>query len=83
MEIETHARTGYSGRPGCQAAQAALGCLRLLLGCYRHRAVINYREGGYKMDACWSIVLISNLPFSLTRSRREYLKVVGILEMVE
>ena len=31
----------------------------------------------------WSIVIISNLPFSLTRSRGEYLRVVGILEMVE
>ena len=31
----------------------------------------------------WSVVIISNLPFSLTRSRGEYLRVVGILEMVE
>ena len=29
------------------------------------------------------VVIISNLPFSLTRSRGEYLRVVGILEMVE
>ena len=29
----------------------------------------------------WSVVIISNLPFSLTRG--EYLRVVGILEMVE
>ena len=29
----------------------------------------------------WSVVIISNLPFSLTRG--EYLGVVGILEMVE
>ena len=34
------------------------------------------------MDACWSVGIVSNLPFSLTRSRGEYL-VVGILEMVE
>ena len=31
----------------------------------------------------WSVVIISNLLFSLTRSRGEYLRVVGILEMVE
>ena len=31
----------------------------------------------------WLVVIISNLPFSLTRSRGEYLRVVGILEMVE
>ena len=31
----------------------------------------------------WSVVIISNLPFSLTMSRGEYLRVVGILEMVE
>ena len=31
----------------------------------------------------WSVVIISNLPFLLTRSRGEYLRVVGILEMVE
>ena len=31
----------------------------------------------------WSVVIISCLPFSLTRSRGEYLRVVGILEMVE
>ena len=31
----------------------------------------------------WSIVIISNLQFSLTRSRGEYLRVVGIVEMVE
>ena len=31
----------------------------------------------------WSVVIISNLPFSLTRRRGEYLRVVGILEMVE
>ena len=31
----------------------------------------------------WSVVIISNLPFSLTGSRGEYLRVVGILEMVE
>ena len=43
----------------------------------------SFREGGYKMDACWSVVIISNLPLSLTRSRGEYLRVVGILEMVE
>ena len=47
------------------------------------RAVIKYREGGYKMDACLSVVIISNLPFSRSRSRGEYLRVVGILEMVE
>ena len=35
------------------------------------------------MDACWSVGIISNLPFSLTRSRGQYLSVVGILEMVE
>ena len=35
------------------------------------------------MDACWLVVIISNLPFSLTRSRGEYLMVVGVLEMVE
>ena len=29
----------------------------------------------------WSVVIISNLPFSLTRSRRESLRVVGILGM--
>ena len=27
------------------------------------------------MDACWSVVIISNLPFSLPRSRGEYLRV--------
>ena len=47
------------------------------------RAVIKYREGSYKMDACWSVVIISNLSFSITGSRGEYLRVVGILEMVE
>ena len=31
----------------------------------------------------WSVVKISNLPLSLTRSRDEYLRVVGILELVE
>ena len=31
----------------------------------------------------WSVVIISKLSFSLTRSRGEYLRVVGILEMVE
>ena len=31
----------------------------------------------------WSVVIISNLPFSLTSSRGEYLRVVGIVEMVE
>ena len=31
----------------------------------------------------WSVVIISTLPFSLTGSRGEYLRVVGILEMVE
>ena len=31
----------------------------------------------------WSVVIISNLPFSLTRTRGEYLRVVSILEMVE
>ena len=31
----------------------------------------------------WSIVIISNLPFSLDRSRGEYLRVVGIQETVE
>ena len=31
----------------------------------------------------WSVVITSNLPFSLTWSRGEYLRVVGILEMVE
>ena len=31
----------------------------------------------------WSVVIISKLPFSLTRSRGEYLRVVGSLEMVE
>ena len=30
----------------------------------------------------WLVVIISNLSFSLTRSRGEYLRVVGILEMV-
>ena len=35
------------------------------------------------MDACWSVVIISNLPFSLTRSRGEYLSFFLILEMVE
>ena len=30
----------------------------------------------------WSVVIVSNLQFSLTRSRGEYLRVVGILEMV-
>ena len=49
----------------------------------RLRAVIKYREGAYKMDACCSVVIISKLPFSLTRSRGEYLRVVGVLEMVE
>ena len=31
----------------------------------------------------WLVVIISKLPFSLTRSRGNYLRVVGILEMVE
>ena len=31
----------------------------------------------------WSVVIILNLPFLQTRSRGEYLRVVGILEMVE
>ena len=31
----------------------------------------------------WSVVIISTLPFSLTGSRDEYLRVFGILEMVE
>ena len=31
----------------------------------------------------WLVVIISNLTLSLTRSRGEYLRVVGILEMVE
>ena len=31
----------------------------------------------------WLVVVISNLPFTLTRSRGVYLRVVGILEMVE
>ena len=31
----------------------------------------------------WLVVIISNLPFPLTRSRGEYLRVVGIIEMVE
>ena len=31
----------------------------------------------------WSVVIISNLPFSLTRSRGEYLRVVGIRERVK
>ena len=31
----------------------------------------------------WLVVIISKLPFSLTRSRGDYLRVVGILEMVE
>ena len=35
------------------------------------------------MDAFWLVVVISNLPFLLTRSRGEYLRVVQILEMVE
>ena len=35
------------------------------------------------MDECWSVVIISNLPFSITSSRGEYLRVVRILEMVE
>ena len=30
-----------------------------------------------------SVVIISTLPFSLTRSRGEYLRVVGILELFE
>ena len=29
------------------------------------------------------VVIISNLPFSLTRSRGKYLRIVGILETVE
>ena len=36
-----------------------------------------------KAASDWSVVIISNLPFSLTRSRGEYLRVVGITEMVE
>ena len=31
----------------------------------------------------WLVVIISNLPVSLTKSWDEYLRVVGILEMVE
>ena len=38
---------------------------------------------GYTMDACWLVVIISNLPFSPTWSRGEYLSVVRILEMVK
>ena len=50
--------------------QAATG---MLLGCYvyPHRGLINYREGACKMDAHFSVVIILNLPFSLTRSRAE------------
>ena len=36
-----------------------------------------------KAASDWSVVIISTLPFSVTRSRGEYLRVVGILEMVE
>ena len=31
----------------------------------------------------WAVVKISTLPFSVTRSRGGYLRVVGIIEMVE
>ena len=67
--------------PPIRAASGCLGPPQAASG--RLRAIIRYREGGYKMDACWSIVIISNLPFSLTKSRGEYLRVVGILEMVK
>ena len=36
-----------------------------------------------KAASDWLVVIISTLPFSVTRSRGEYLRVVGILEMVE
>ena len=45
-----------------------------------HKVVMSQRH--YK-SLHWSFVIISNLPFSLTRRRGEYLRVVGILEMVE
>ena len=42
-------------------------------------------SAGFNQNATsdWSVVIISTLPFSLTGSRGEYLRVVGILEMVE
>ena len=36
-----------------------------------------------KVATDWSVVIISTLPFSVTRSRGECLRVVGILEVVE
>ena len=76
MEEWSGTRSWYG--PAIRAAQAAYGP-----DSGGVRAIIKYREGGYKMDACWSVVIISNLTFSLTRSRGEYLRVVGILDMVE
>ena len=42
-------------------------------------------SAGFNRNATsdWSVVIISTLPFSLTGSRGEYFRVVGILEMVE
>ena len=43
------------------------------------------RSAGFHLMAVshWSVVIISTLPFSVTGSRGEYFRVVGILEMVE
>ena len=47
-----------------------------------HKVIMNMSQSHYEPLHCL-VVIISNLPFSLTRSRGEYLRVVGILEMVE
>ena len=50
-----------------------------------HKVVMSHHKvvmsQGHYEPLHWSVVIISNLPFSLTRSRGEYLR--GILEMVE
>ena len=42
-----------------------------------------FAEVGKLAASDWSVVIMSTLPFSLTWSRGECLRVVGILEMVE
>ena len=45
-----------------------------------HKVIMS--QSHYEPLHC-SVVIFSNLQFSLTRSRGEYFRVVGILEMVE
>ena len=50
------------------------------VGMSHHKVVMSQ---SYYEPLHWLVVIISNLPFSLTRSRGKYLRVVGILEMPE